>query len=722
MYSNLNNYYYRINHEKSFDFFDTSSLAQIKSLLFCELAEADTTSLGNNIKILFNSILKCKNYKDKFELINHISEQYNKYYDDALILYFCQKLSNKKFQMSFTFSKDNITDVAMLLSIGIIKINRDKNKNKTNIKYEKFIESINKYKNMKLNMIPFYKNYTNNNNKNNSLMIQKYDLPNEILLLIDIFQKIKKLIFKINDYSKEIIFGVLLILLNYNWLFPYVFEIELDFNCIDLHKEIDKIYIKKIKDNIGTNNNNTKEKDEDNIINNLDNNKLKNNSNVFDLIIIYTYFIDKFKYLNNLEIKIFDSFKKELENHLNNQKIAIDMPHLLEFFFSINNLNILKIDFNALDSYTFDNIFYLIQNNSNLKHLSLNFFPNEIEFKEFNSLSNLLKLSEESANDIYFLRRKTIKSSNKYNDNKKELQKILLNQLIENFENNMEKLFILLRTKKNLEELNLIFNEPNILLDEENEDYFLVLLKFIYNILIIIDKENLLLKSIKIISKHFKFDNNKNNSINKFLQGINFNEKNKYLINFELQLQINNILYISNIISYNFRKLYLGNLDKISLNNFISFYKNKNFIEKSELFSLTLELNETIISYEKCKNNLIELIKSECPKKMNEIGIFCKFVINKNDLTDLIMNGNGNCVHKYIFKIKGENLDKNSYDKSINDKNIFYIDKNFKNSVSRYMGLIMKYKLHIGKNQKIAKKLFKFLIPNNRKIVDIYFY
>ena len=142
----------------------------------------------------------------------------------------------------------------------------------------------------------------------------------------------------------------------------------------------------------------------------------------------------------------------------------------------------------------------------------------------------------------------------------------------------MEKLFILLRTKKNLEELNLIFNEPNILLDEENEDYFLVLLKFIYNILIIINKENLLLKSIKIISKHFKFDNNKNNSINKFIQEINFNEKNKYLINFELQLQINNILYISNIISYNFRKLYLGSLDKISLNNFFSFYKNKNFI------------------------------------------------------------------------------------------------------------------------------------------------
>ena len=713
MYSNLNNYYYRINHEKSFDFFDTSSFAQIKSLLFCELAETDTTSIGNNIKTLFNSILKTNNFKDKFEIINYIIDQYNKNYDDYLLLNYCQKLSNKKFQMSFTFSKENITEVATLLSIGLKKINRDKNKNKNKlyITYETFIESINKYKNMKLNMIPYYQNYNPNNSINKELLLQKYDIPNEILLLIDIFQKIKKLIFKICDYTKDLKYGVILILLNYNWLFPYVFEIELDFNCIDLHNEIQKIYIKKIDDKIGT--------DKNNIIENNINNNVNNYSNIFDLIIIYTYFIDKFKYLNHLEIKLLDSFKKELENHLNNQKINIDMPHILEFFFSINNLNILKLEFNSLDSYTFDNIFYLIQNNSNLKHLTLNFFPNEIEYKHFNSLSNLLKLSEESANDIYFLRRKNFKSNNNYNDKKKELLKILLNQLIENFENNMEKLFILLQTKKHLEEINLIFNEPNILLNEE--DYYLVLLKFIYNILIMIDKENLLLKSIQIISKYFKFDNNKNDTINKFLQDINFKEKNKYLTNFELQLQINNILNISNVISYNFKKLYLGSLDKISLINFISFYKNEKFIEKSELFSLTIELNENILSYEECKDNLIELIKGECPKKLNEIGIFCKFNINKNDLLDLIMNGNGNCVHKYIFKIKGDNIDKNIYDKIINDKNIYYIDKNFNNSINRYLGLIIKYKFHIGAKISIAKKLLKFLIPNNRKIVDIYF-
>ena len=412
----------------------------------------------------------------------------------------------------------------------------------------------------------------------------------------------------------------------------------------------------------------------------------------------------------------------EIENHLNNKKIDITTPHPLKFFFSINNLNFLKIEFNALDSFTFENIFSLIQNNSNLKHLSLYFFPNQTENNNFNSLSNLLKLAEETSNDNYLLKRKIMKSNNNYNEYKKELKKILLNELIENFENNMEKLFILLQTKKNLEELFLIFNEnDNIFSDDENKDFYLVLLKFIYNILIMLDKEKFLLKSIKIVSKYFNFDSNKNNSIEELLSQINYNINNKNLINFELQLQINNIINISNLISFNFRKLYLGALDQKSLSSFILFYQDKNFIEHSELFSLTLDLNENIITYEGCKEELIKLIKSECPKKLNDIGLYCKFNINEKELADLVINGNGNCVHKYIFKIKGNNKNKNDYDNIINNKKIYYINKIYKNSVNRYMGLIIKYKLYIGNNVKIGKKLIQFLIPNNRKIIDINF-
>ena len=129
-----------------------------------------------------------------------------------------------------------------------------------------------------------------------------------------------------------------------------------------------------------------------------------------------------------------------------------------------------------------------------------------------------------------------------------------------------------------------------------------------------------------------------------------------------------------------------------------------------------------VFSYEDCKEILIELIKSECPKNIHELGVFCKFNINENDLGDLVMNGNRNCIHKYIFKIKGiDNNDKKIYDEIINNKKIYYIDREFINDINRYIGLIIKYKFYTNEKVKIAKKLIKFLIPNNKKIVDILF-
>ena len=707
--SNKNNIYYRINHKKSLDFFDRSSFAQIKSLLFCELGEIDIVSLGNNIKTIFNSILKC-NLKDKLEILNYISEQYNKNYDEFLSLYLCQKLAKKNFKMVFTFSKGNITDVATLLSICLKKI--IKSKNKTNLKYEEFLEVLGKYKYMKLNIIPIYKDFDSNNN----LITLKDDIPKEILLLIDIFQKIKKLQFKIDNFNREIILGILLILLNYDWLFPYIFEIEFDFNYSEMNKEIQKIYLEKIyKIDIKKDFNFNETKKE---IENLESNILKKYSNLLDLTIIYTFFIDKFPFLNNLEINIPDNFKKMIEDNFNKQKIFSSVPHPLEIFCSLNNLKILKIEFNALDSFIFEKIFSLIQNNSNLKCLSLDFFPKEVNEESLNFLSNLLKISEESSNDLYLLKRKTNKLNNNYED-KNELTNILLNQLIENFENNIEKLFILLQTKKNLEELALIFNEPNLF--EKEEDYYIIFLKFIFNILSMINREKFTLKSFKLISKYFQFDNNKNKYIDDFLSGINLNEKNKNLINFELNFQINNIKNISNLFSYNYEKLYLGSLDKVSLLNFITFYKSKNFIEKSQLQSLTLELNKNITSYEECKEELIQLFKSEHPKNINELSILCKFNINENDLGDLLVNGNGNSIKKYFFQIKGESSEKNKYEKIIYDKNIYYIDKNIRNKIDKYIGVIIKYKFYIRKNENIGKKLLKFLLPNNRIIVNINF-
>ena len=67
-----NNYYYRINHKNSFDYFDSNSLMNLKSLLFSELSGNDDVIIGTNINKLFNKILNVsskENNLDKLDLL-----------------------------------------------------------------------------------------------------------------------------------------------------------------------------------------------------------------------------------------------------------------------------------------------------------------------------------------------------------------------------------------------------------------------------------------------------------------------------------------------------------------------------------------------------------------------------------------------------------------------------------------------------------------------------
>jgi len=52
---------------------------------------------------------------------------------------------------------------------------------------------------------------------------------------MNIFQRIKKINFNLNE---NYIIEYVLILLNFEWLFPYVFSIKFDMNCNKLYKNI----------------------------------------------------------------------------------------------------------------------------------------------------------------------------------------------------------------------------------------------------------------------------------------------------------------------------------------------------------------------------------------------------------------------------------------------------------------------------------------------------
>ena len=75
----------------------------------------------------------------------------------------------------------------------------------------------------------------------------------------------------------------------------------------------------------------------------------------------------------------------------------------------------------------------------------------------------------------------------------------------------------------------------------DNEGIFLIILKFLFNIFIMLDSERFLLKELKLILPYFSLDNKKYPVIGEFFNIINLNEKNKVLKKFNLSFANSNV-------------------------------------------------------------------------------------------------------------------------------------------------------------------------------------
>ena len=142
-----NNFYYRINHKNSFDYFDSNSLMNLKSLLFSELSGNDDIMIGRNINKLFNQILNISSSKenniDKLDLLYNLFNQFiqKNNLDLTDINYFknlCQKISISNYKMEFYFSFEYINDVLLILTFAYYKL-KQINYFKT---YDNFIETL----------------------------------------------------------------------------------------------------------------------------------------------------------------------------------------------------------------------------------------------------------------------------------------------------------------------------------------------------------------------------------------------------------------------------------------------------------------------------------------------------------------------------------------------------------------------------------------------------
>ena len=158
----------------------------------------------------------------------------------------------------------------------------------------------------------------------------------------------------------------------------------------------------------------------------------------------------------------------------------MDDFNILSFITKKDIIN-LSLEFNSLDSQTFEKILNFLNQNPLICNLEMNFFPEE-EFFKTELLFNLLQSSDEN---FKLKRHKNNKLG--FNPNiifntkaNESLDDFILRRLLEFFEKNLQNFFYLLTMKTNISKLSLIFDIPGIMV--KNGYYNNVLMKFFLNL------------------------------------------------------------------------------------------------------------------------------------------------------------------------------------------------------------------------------------------------
>ena len=755
--------YYRINRKSNLILFEDLALQKTKSTLTSELDNTADKSLGQKMENIFNTIIN--NYKskekekekDKIEIIYSILEQYRKLKkikinDNNLSQKLCQQIALKNYTTSFTFTSDNMNEIATLLFFGFKKLKKKYNN------YESFLTDIKSHMNKYYDLVRSYQIIAAGEE---SIEIKENDIPNELLLLIEAFKNVKILEISIEEAIHESILTYLLILLNCDWLFSCVLDLYLNLSCLKLSKEVMNVYKKKFnkfygdflnsdeltdsqiidkiienikkeeeerkKDKNSEKNKISKKaekealklkekktKEFNEMLSKLYTNIIKNNTNIFEALLLIVYFVKKLTFINKLVINIPDGYNIEINDYLTSKGIPnIKNIQFIDFLSTINNLRELDVKLNSMEATTFEKILYMIKNNLNLKKLKLNFFPDE---KEYFSTYQLLKIEEN--NFLREMLKKNYENKNSallglliYDDIKDEYN--LRKKILNNLQKSLEHFFVLLQMmeeKSNLDSLSLEINKPFNLIDKS---FFWILLKLFLNIILEFNRELLNLKEFEFITPYFNLDNNYYSFLETFFNGINLNFKNKSMTHFHIQCQITNISNLSNIISYNLTILSIGDLDYISFKSLVSFFHSEEFVENSKLKKLSITLGKAIVVFRECKDEINDLITGKNPESLMQLNFSCQFNIGHDNLLEIMTKANGNSIEQYTFTMKM--VSERDYMNVFRGSKFYYINNKYNSYINKTLPLLMKYKFFEEDKINIAKKIYKFLLPLNRK-------
>ena len=719
--------YFRINNNNIFSFMNEEYKISLGANTKLTVYDSKNTIFGSTINEFFYKIFD-SNEKDLIQRNFYLIKKINKINDENFYLMSLNSIVKENYlNAEINFNKEFMNNLSNILYLIFTKISKN-NLIISKADFKSFLYEI------ELNKIDILNEFEENKN---ILKEKKYNLPNELIILVNKFQHIKKINFFINEIEEKLINNYLLILFNFSWLFPNLIEIDFDLNCDFLSNILDKIYYKKLtnklkeinktlkhtmyeidKKNILIDENSSEESsikkksflnsffDENSSIftifssnseekSNLNYKKfILNNKSHFFMILIYSYFILEMK--ENIKIfslKFNDCFENEINQSLYYYYKIKNYNNFtfMNLFNDINNLIKMNFEFNSLNYKIFTNILSIFSYNKFCNNIKLNFFSDD----KFYSQESLFKLCvdlNENINNLF-------EDKNYLDYEKNDLDHIIIYYFMEKFMKNLEFLLeIILEKKKYLNEISFILNLPSILIYDEK--YLNILIKFIINFFMFLIYEKHKIQLVKIIAPLLKLDNRKIIILNDV-----FNIENKEnLFNIKtlhLQFKIFECENIIKLITINLNSLFIGDLDIKTFVSFVEFYVKSDFKKKSQLMKITISLQFHII---KIDEEILKKFFQNPNLKLNELYFYSNLKLEKKQIFSILNIISKNSVHKYFFEF-------NNYNKNFIDE----INNNFVQCMKYYSEFdVKKLKFFYKKlkfkfnNKNLIKKVLKF--------------
>ena len=453
---------------------------------------------------------------------------------------------------------------------------------------------------------------------------------------------------------------------------------------------------------------------------------IQSKKNLLEMIVIYGYFISKMESIHMCDFVLPMNLEDEIILMLKMNKIYLTDFHFLAFFTG-NQIFHFTINFNSLDCQSFERVLNFISQNTSMKICRINFFQPEEYFKPeilYKLLQNSNTNYKNFINFSYDDRNYYIYDS-KVNE---DIDDYLLRKLSDYFQKNLSNFFYLLTIRININELSLIFDMPDILL--KNDIYNILIMKFLLNLFLFIDSNKNNIDTLSIQAERFIFDSRKHIILTNFFNKLNlYNNSNNKLTKLTYQVTFNKILNIHRIVPYNIEQLSLGSFDKDTFEGFVNYITSGDFALHSSLRKLQINLNNCLINYDECKNNL-ELLLTEYPKTLTEINIYTYIIISYDNLRKLLLKTNYNTLENIFLQFNIRSLKDIQYKNNIKNKinkdniliennflNLYYILRKKKES-NKIINIMNGLSLKINKNFSnyiIYSYIEKYIVKNNKK-------